>query len=114
MLHASTTVSQAYGLGRERAVAMAGATVTRLLGRRASMSLGASYSRSTDVLPDVTGDSGAFDTGEATATLNLPLSGHFGLESTGYYQIRRSPQADVLDIRTGGVTVFMYLRRIER
>jgi len=113
-LRASTTVSQAYGLGRERAVAMAGATVTRLLGRRASFSLGASYSRSTDVISDVTGDSGAFETGEATATLDLPLSGHFGLESTGYYQVRRSPQADVLDIRTGGVTVYMYLRRIER
>lgn len=117
-LRASTTVSQAYGVGAERAVSMIRAAVTRQLGRRASMSLTASYSLSHSLSSELTDDgvdeTAAYNTGRATVGLEVPLTRHFGLEGRGYYRVRQAVEADVLDVHTGGVTVFMYLRKIPR
>lgn len=113
-LRASTTVSQAYGVGAERAVSMVRAAVTRQLGRRASMSLTASYSHSSELTDDGVDETAAYNTGRATVGLEVPLTRHFGLEGRGYYRLRRAAVADILDVHTGGVTVFMYLRKIPR
>ena len=78
------------------------------------MSLTASYSHSSELTDDGVDETTAYNTGRVTAGLEVPLTRHFGLEGRGYYRLRQAAVADILDVHTGGVTVFMYLRKIPR